>query len=103
MRLVLLDDESVKGSSFLKSRLRQAGSTQSESDRLMHVISTFSWSRGDSIASFWFPSGVMEEMVSGSDEWDAYIWSTEIWESVLGPVSVNGETITDEKAWALMI
>jgi hypothetical protein len=102
MRLALLDDESVKSSSSLKSHLRQAGSAQSEPDCMVHVISTFNWYRANSVASFWFPSGVMEEMVSGRDEWDAYIWSTETWLSVSGPVSVSGEPIIDEEAWTCL-
>jgi hypothetical protein len=102
MRLALLDDESVKGSSFLKYRLPEAGSTRSESDCTVHLISTFNWHRGNSMASFWFPSEVMEEIVSERDDWDAYIWSTESWERVLGPVSISGDSIIDEKAWALM-
>lgn len=86
MRPALLDDES-------------AGP---ESDCMVHVISTFNWHRGNSVASFWFASEVLEKMVSGGDDWDGYIWNTETWQSVLGPVSVRSEPVIDEKAWSCL-
>lgn len=86
MRPALLDDASVGPGS----------------NCMVHVISTFNWHRGNSVASFWFASEVLEKMVSGRDDWDAYIWSTETWVSVLGPVPVSSEAIIDEKAWSCL-
>ncbi|KAI1124439.1 hypothetical protein F5Y10DRAFT_30696 [Nemania abortiva] len=99
MRVALLDDESVKSKSFLKSQLRQAGGSRLKSECTLHVVSAIKWERDISTACFWFPSDIVENMASGHDDWAVYIWSTDSWESVLGPVSVKRDSVVSGDAW----
>ncbi|KAK8851162.1 hypothetical protein PGQ11_013641 [Apiospora arundinis] len=96
LRQALLDDESVKSKSFLKSKLQKAG--RPESEDTVHVVSTAQWKRGESMASFWFPGEIIEAMVSGPDDWVACIWSTGSWTQTAS-VSVVPEAIVGGDAW----
>ncbi|KAK6829509.1 hypothetical protein PG987_010093 [Apiospora arundinis] len=96
LRQALLDDESVKSKSFLKSKLQKAG--RPESEDTVHVVSTAQWKREESMASFWFPGEIIEAMVSGQDDWVACIWSTGSWTQTAS-VSVVPEAIVGGDAW----
>ncbi|KAH8594225.1 hypothetical protein B0O99DRAFT_181427 [Bisporella sp. PMI_857] len=99
LRTALLDDESVKSQSFLQSMLRRAGEDRPEWDFTVHVVSSISWNRETATASFWFPSDVVENMTAGDDNWGAYIWSTDTWETALGPVSVTQDSVISGASW----
>ncbi|KAK6860450.1 hypothetical protein PG995_004086 [Apiospora arundinis] len=96
LRQALLDDESVKSKSFIKSNLQKAG--RPESEDTVHVVSTAQWKREESMASFWFPGEIIEAMVSGQDDWAACIWSTGSWTQTAS-VSVVPEAIVGGDAW----
>ncbi|KAM0811999.1 putative DUF4470 domain-containing protein [Seiridium cardinale] len=97
LRATLLDDESVKSRSFLKSMNCAKG--RSESECTVHIISSVSWNREASTVSFWFPSEIVNSMTTGHDDWSAYIWSTGSWESILGPVPVSEDSIVGGDVW----
>ncbi|KAK8132150.1 hypothetical protein PG999_000323 [Apiospora kogelbergensis] len=96
LRQSLLDEESVKSKSFLKSRLQKAG--RPESEDTVHVVSTAQWKREDSTVSFWFPGEVIEGMMAGQDEWVACIWSTGSWTETAS-VLVGRETVAAGDTW----
>ncbi|KAK9415882.1 putative DUF4470 domain-containing protein [Seiridium unicorne] len=97
LRATLLDDESVKSRSFLKSMARAKG--RSESECTVHIISSVRWNREASTVSFWFPSETVNSMTTGQDDWSAYIWSTGSWESILGPVPVSQDSMVGRDTW----
>ncbi|KAK8122631.1 hypothetical protein PG984_011301 [Apiospora sp. TS-2023a] len=104
LRHTLLDEgndkeEPVNGSkskSFLESRLRAKG--RSESEHTVHVISTTQWAADKSIASFWFPADVVQGMMSGPDDWVLCVWSTGSWTQTTS-VPVGPGNVRSSRNW----
>ncbi|KAI1820128.1 hypothetical protein F4861DRAFT_88847 [Xylaria intraflava] len=99
LRALLLDDESIGSKPFLKQMMQKAGHGRPESECTVHVVSTLTWEFETKTASFWFPSNVIESMISGTDDWRVCIWGTQSWVKVLGPLPVNRDTVTEGEFW----
>jgi hypothetical protein len=88
LRQVLLDDEQADSA---YEGVRQAGR--------VHVISALKWEMEISRANFWFTDSTLQSILSGDGRWDAYIWRTDTWTSVLGPLPVNESTLVCGNTW----
>lgn len=105
LRQTLLDDDEEavgsesKSMSFLKSRLREMG--RSESERTVHVVSTTQWAADKSIASFFFPEDVVQGMMSGADNWVLCVWSTGSWTQTTS-VPVGPKNLRSSRNWPFL-
>ncbi|EMR67193.1 putative tetratricopeptide-like protein [Eutypa lata UCREL1] len=77
-------------------------------DGRVYVISTWEWETKTAIATFWFSEATLKAMFpqkgdgnsSGSSSgWDAYVWRTDSWTPVLGPLPITQDTLKIGDVW----
>ncbi|KAI2466645.1 hypothetical protein F4781DRAFT_348433 [Annulohypoxylon bovei var. microspora] len=64
-----------------------------------HVISTIKLASPAMTASFWFADGPIQDILSTSDHWEAWLWDIRDWTLKLGPARVNQMTLTVGDSW----
>lgn len=77
-------------------------------DGRVYVVSTWEWETKTAIATFWFSEATLKAMLpqkgdgnsSGSSSgWDAYVWRTDSWTPVLGPLPITQDTLKIGDVW----
>lgn len=92
LREVLLDDGDSPSA-------HQKIHSMDASEFPVHVLSTWTWKSDASVATFWFADGVVEDMLTQAGHWEAYIYRSDSWRVVIGPLPISRDTLIRGKPW----
>lgn len=65
----------------------------------IHVLSTWTWKRETSVATFWFSNDVVENILEQPGDWEAYIWRSDTWKVALGPLPLSKDILVQGRSW----
>jgi hypothetical protein len=73
--------------------------TTAPGETSVHVVSAYHWKTNARTANFWMDKGVMDDLIAKGD-WEAWIWRTDSWKPIIGPVSLDEEgAVIELGAW----
>lgn len=75
----------------------RAAATPAETS--VHVVSVYHWKTKTTTADFWMDKRVMDGLIAKGD-WEAWIWRTDSWKPIIGPVSLDEDgAVVELEAW----
>ncbi len=88
LRSILLSDEKADSTAQGK-KMREEG---------LHILTTWSWAKGERMASFWLRKDVMDRMLQ-QKRWKVGIWRTDCWRHQCQPVGI-GRVVDTGETWS---
>ena len=65
----------------------------------VHVVSAYHWKTKTTTADFWMDKRVMDDLMAEGG-WEAWIWRTDSWKPIIGPVSLDEKgAVVELEAW----
>ncbi|CAH0057403.1 unnamed protein product [Clonostachys solani] len=65
----------------------------------IHLISACKWTSNTKTMEFWMDERTIDGLLAEKG-WEAWIWRTDSWESVLGPLSLDKGALVKNEAWS---
>ncbi|CAH0025111.1 unnamed protein product [Clonostachys rhizophaga] len=65
----------------------------------VHLISACKWTSNTKTTEFWMDERTIDGVLAEKG-WEAWIWRTDTWESVLGPLSLDEGALVKNEAWS---